>query len=108
MKTTQGSIRPRSAAAPMASATLHISLRQDCHTIESHREVLDIRDSREHALINSEQKVWDLGIPDGGVTEDIAKAYIVKVAQELAGSVAERKTVPPEKPLCRGCAKNQP
>jgi hypothetical protein len=62
MNTTQGSMRPRSAAAPMASAGLFWGVSLVLGTrlgMEVRRGGRDIRDGCEHALVDGKKQIRD-------------------------------------------------
>jgi len=56
-------------------------------------------DGGEHALVDGEEQVGDLGGANGGGSEDVAEAEVLHVTQELAGGVREGEGVAPEEPL---------
>jgi len=60
MKTTQGSIRPLSAAAPITSAGLYISCQRLAHFQGLEAEV-NIRDGSEHPLVNGKEQARNSG-----------------------------------------------
>jgi len=63
------------------------------------RRSVDIRDGREHALVDGEQKVRDLGTSDRGRSENILESKVVEVSDKLTSAVAEGKRVTPKEPL---------
>lgn len=82
MKTTQGSIRPRSATAPTARATLY-TVSAAVRLPGSRSE--DVRDGSEHALVNSEHEIRNLVAADRWCSEDISEANVIEISDELAG-----------------------
>lgn len=56
-------------------------------------------DGGEHALVDSEQQVGDLGRADGGGGQHVAEAEVLEVTEELACRVREGQRVAPEEPL---------
>lgn len=60
------------------------------------------RDSREHPLIDSKEKVGDALTPDRWSSMQPLETEVVQVTEKLAGSRGECERVTPEEPLERG------
>lgn len=96
MKTAQGSIRPLSAAAPMARAGL-LSLLAFCFF---NLEKNDLRDGREHHLVDGEEKIRHLCTTNTGLCKNALEAEVCQVANiVIVGAVGESERVSPEEPL---------
>lgn len=95
MKTMQGSMRPRSATAPTARATLCFISISPFHRVKRCYS----RDGSEHSLVDGEKKIRNLGATDGGGTQDILETKVAQVSNVLAGGVREGERVAPEEPL---------
>lgn len=59
----------------------------------------DIRDSREHALVDTEQQIWDSGAANGWLAKDTSEPDVLQVADISRSIVAEGERVSPEEPL---------
>lgn len=57
------------------------------------------RDGGEHALVQAEQQVRDLGAADAGLAQDLHEAEVGQVTDEGAASVTKGKRITPEEPL---------
>lgn len=96
MKITQGSMRPRSATAPTASATLKmLSVAVDSDLASN----IDVRDRGEHALVNSEHEIRDLVASNRRCSENISETNVLEVTNVFAGRMREGKGVTPKEPL---------
>lgn len=51
------------------------------------QEVQYSRDGGEHALVDGEQQIGDLGAPNRGSAQDIAESNVIEVADKLASRV---------------------
>lgn len=91
----QGSMRPRSATAPTARATLSIQSVYDSEGTEK----ADIRDSSKHALINAEHQIRDLRASHGGSTKYILQSKVIKITDVFPCCMRESQRVAPKKPL---------
>jgi hypothetical protein len=54
---------------------------------------------REHALVNSEEQVWNLCAPDGRLSKDVSETNVLKIADIGSRGVGEGQGVAPEEPL---------
>ena len=71
----------------------------------------DLRDCREHALVDSKEKVWNLVACNGRCSQDITKANVFKISDVFAGGVRESQRVTPKEPLegdYAGCHHRKP
>lgn len=59
----------------------------------------DVRDRSEHALVDTEQKIWDLRASDRRCGKNVPQANILQVTNEFSGGVRECEGVAPEEPL---------
>lgn len=86
MKITQGSMRPRSATAPVAMATLYTKISWDpqCVSVE-----VTLRDGSEHALIHRIQQIRDPAAPHARLCQHLHEAEVIKSAEKLASLVRE-------------------
>ena len=57
------------------------------------------RDGCEHALVDGEEEIRDLGGAHGWCSEDVPEADVLQVSDVLAGGVGEGERVAPEEPL---------
>jgi hypothetical protein len=85
MKITHGSMRPRSATAPTASATADKC--QSGHVVQGWEQKLT--DGSEHALIDGEHKIRELGGRDTRRSQHIRIAEVFEVAEKPASGVGE-------------------
>lgn len=58
-----------------------------------------VRDGGEHALVQAEKQIRDLGPTDTGLAEDLHETEVAEVADVGAASVREGQRVAPEEPL---------
>jgi hypothetical protein len=63
------------------------------------RSMKDCLNTTEAYLIDGEEHVWDLGTPDGGLSEDISEHNVVQVADIASRRVREGQGISPEEPL---------
>ena len=56
-------------------------------------------DSSEHALVNGEKEVRDLGGPNGWCCKDISEPNVLQIADVLASCVRKGERVTPKEPL---------
>ncbi len=99
MKMTQGSMRPRSATAPTARATLYILSAVLLLAIGG---ILNIRDGREHALVDRKHEIRNFRASNRRCSEGVSETNVLKIADELAGCMREGEGIAPEEPL-EGC-----
>ena len=93
MKTTHGSMRPLSAAAPTAKATLQrnkIGSSVTKNQLGCVWWVGHIRDGREHALVYGEKKVGDFRATDRWNGKEVLESNVLEVSDIAAGAVRER------------------
>lgn len=79
----QGSMRPRSATAPTASATLHIKLAWT----PWFQHAVNIRDGSEHALVDTEQEIGNTRASDRGRAQHVHQAKVIQGANVLSSLV---------------------
>jgi len=79
----QGSMRPRSATAPTASATLHIKLAWT----PWFQHAVNIRDGSEHALVDTEHEIGNPRASHRRRTQHIHQTEVIQCANVLASLV---------------------
>lgn len=62
---------------------------------------MDIRDRREHALVDGEEEIRDLGAPNRRLGQDTFEAEVRKIPNVRTCSMGEGEGVSPEEPLER-------
>jgi hypothetical protein len=60
---------------------------------------VNARDGGEHALVEAEQKIRDLGTTNTGLAQDLHETEVAQVADESAARVRKGQGVAPEEPL---------
>lgn len=90
-------MRPRSATAPTARATLYQINEPFPSEIPS--QLWYSRNSSEHALEDGKQNIRNLGAADRWRRQDILHTKVRQVTDETASRVGEGQRVTPEEPL---------
>ena len=103
---TQGSIRPRSATAPTARATLstphpRARARQRFPVTTSRHDDRrgNVRDGGEHALIDGVEQIGDMGATDRGASQDVEEADVAQIPDVAAGGMGKGEGIAPKEPL---------
>ena len=58
-----------------------------------------IRDSSEHALVDSEEKIWDPPTTHGRRGQSVTEPDVGQISHEFSSGMRKRQRVSPEKPL---------
>jgi len=77
-------MRPRSATAPTARATLHVRSALACVWPEVG---LNVRNSSEHALVDTEQEIGNTRASDRGRAQHVHQAKVIQGANVLSSLV---------------------
>lgn len=86
MKTTHGSIRPLSATAPTASATLFVLLAIEVKLIKGGKS---LRDGREHALVDGKEEIRDPPTANRWSGQHLSETNVGQIPNESPGRVRE-------------------
>lgn len=78
-------MRPRSATAPTARATLHIQSAYGVLFVKV--DILGLRDGSEHALVNGKQKIRNPRTPNRWGCQDVFETQILEITDVLASCV---------------------
>ena len=91
-------MRPRSATAPTARATLEV-LFSYFWVSERAFACRDVRDGSKHALVYAKEEIGNTWASDRRRTQDVHEAKVIERADVLSRLVGKGERVAPEEPL---------
>lgn len=61
----------------------------------------NVRDGREHALVDGKEQIGDLGAAHGGSCQHVPETNVIQISNEGIGAFRKGERIAPEEPLKR-------